>query len=386
MAEKREYATMGNAMMKFIPFRNGFASRCFFIISHARNRRKRNKSKRPEVFLRITKLNDRHLYLLAEFFIQAGYFVYIIDNINKSQYYNNDPYYFYIFHSQHIKYCRLACKDPLPDALLCCDHEVDPKIASLFSKVLMINYDIDLPPNTTTETLFLPYPMHPNVYRSGQVHRIPELRDSPKRVGIFFAGNLKGQYGQTSRLLRHYIPRRTAIDLVLRRFKEKVRLFTSREALLRALQEEDLAASIVVFDATTERLSREEWFPVLAQSRFFLALPGVIMPTCHNGVEAMALGVVPILGYGQLFSPRLQTGSVCLGYVSETDLTETIEVALAMDDMAYARLRKRTMEHFDRHMVPGAFLSQLLRGHGRKIEIRYPAEFISEDVAKAASS
>jgi len=334
--------------------------------------------------LRIRELDDRYIYLLAEFFVQAGYFVNIIGSIKKTDYYNSDPYRFYVFMSKDIKYLDKVPGSPGPQDVLCSDHAVDGQVASRFDLTISLNYDVDIPPNTTRRALLLPYPMHPNVYHTGQLDRIPELRQRPKSVGVFFAGNLKGEYACASRLLRGYLSRPAAIASVLRHFGDRVRLFTTRVALLRALGEEDLTASIVVFDATTERLGREEWFPVLAKSRFFLALPGVVMPMCHNSVEAMALGVVPILGYGQLFSPRLESGAVCLGYVSETELAGAIEEALGMDAPRYERLRQGSMEHFDRYMVPGAFLHRLSHDRGQRVEIRFPAEGVSEKLAGAA--
>jgi hypothetical protein len=377
---KAQEGPVSQFLKTYLPYHDGLASRWFALRQAVRNAFKRNTG-RAVVFLDATALGDRHLYLLAEFFIQAGYFVSIIGRIKKECYYYRDPYYFYVFSSKDINFVGEVGNGDLQNALLCTDRAVPGPLEERFRRVMRLSYDIDILPDRAEDVVILPYPMHPNVYKAGQLARIPELRGLPKTVGVFFAGNLKDQYARPTRLLRGMIPRAVAVQSVLRRFKERVRLFTTREALLRALDEEDLATSIVIFDATTARLGREEWFPVLARSRFFLALPGVVMPMCHNGVEAMALGAVPILGYGHLFSPRLQAGAVCLAYTSEADLAGAIETALAMDAAAYARLRGRTMDHFDRHMEPAAFLDALLRGSGRVIDVRFPAEFVSEAVA-----
>ncbi len=365
-----------------MPFYNGLASRWFCLTTGLANRFKANSGRRPEVYLRAGLLNDRHLYLLAEFFVQAGYYVNIVGSIRKEQYYNHDPYYFYIFSSDRIRHVKELGPGIGADALFCTDGPVEQGEASRFSKVIQVRYDMDVPPGGAVDAPFLPYPMHPNVYHAGQVRTIPALRESPKKMGLFFAGNLKDQYAASSRLLRHGLTRAEGVAFVQRRFAGRVRLFTTRRALLHGLENEDLTRSIVVFDATTERLGREEWFPVLAQSRFFLALPGVVMPMCHNSVEAMALGVPPILSYGQLFTPPLPAGSVCLAYVTEADLGRAVEQALAMEDASYARLRRQTLEHFDRHMTPAAFLQRLLRDSGRTVSVRFPAEFVSEALAR----
>ncbi|WP_300156377.1 hypothetical protein [Solidesulfovibrio sp.] len=372
--------------LQHIPFYDGIASRCAFVGTTMRNVMKRNATKKPEAFLRISQLHDRYMYLLAEFFVQAGYYVYIAAPIKIEDYYKRDAYAAYVGMSKNMKYTKYLVKTDRPKALLCSDSAVDGRTASMFEMSIFLNYDVDIPPGTRDGALVLPYPMHPNVYRTGQVAMIPELRRLPKCVGVFFAGNIKPEYASESKLLRHYVSRPAAVESVLRRFGRRVRLFSRREALLRALAEEDLGSSIVVFDATTERLGREEWFPVLARSRFFLALPGVVMPMCHNCVEAMALGVVPILGYGQLFSPPLESGAVCLEYVSEAELAAAIETALAMDATTYARMRRRSLDHYDRYMVPSAFLRGLSHARGRTVELRFAAEGVSEKVARTTAT
>ena len=371
--------------LKSIPYYDGIASRLFWLKTVVRNALKRNGGKKPEAFLCIDNLYDRHLYLLAEFFVQAGYYVYIVGNVRIEDYYNSDPYRFYVYTSHDMKYISRLPEKIAQDSLLCADHEPQYPVGSRFGLTLSLRYDIDIAPATRPEAMILPYPMHPNVYHEKQIDTIYALRTSSKRMGVFFAGNLKEQYELQSNLLRNYVPRRAAVRSVRQRFGSQVRLFTTRTSLLRALDEEDLASSIVIFDATTERLGREEWFSVLAQSRFFLALPGVVMPMCHNSVEAMALGVVPILGYGQLFSPPLASGNVCLGYGSETELAGAIDVALAMDAGAYAALRQRSLDHYDRHMAPAAFLRGLSRRCGQPMELRFAAEWVSENLARAAA-
>lgn len=372
--------------LKHLPFYDAIASRCVFVRTIIRNAMKRNATKKPEAFLRISHLHDRYMYLLAEFFVQAGYYVYIVSTIKIEDYYNSDVYLSYVNVSRYIKRIKYLLKNGLPKAMMCTDFAVDERIASMFDMVISLNYDVDIPPKTRDAALILPYTMHPNVYHTGKVAKIPELRRLPKCVGVFFAGNIKQEYASGSTLLRHYVSRPAAVASILRRFGGGVRLFSRREALLRALIEEDLGSSIVVFDATTERLGREEWFPVLARSRFFLALPGVVMPMCHNCVEAMALGVVPILAYGQLFSPPLEAGAVCLEYVSEAELSEAIEAALAMDAATYACLRQRSVEHYDRHLVPGAFLSGLSHVRGQSVELRFAAEWVSENLARTTTA
>ena len=61
-------------------------------------------------------------------------------------------------------------------------------------------------------------------------------------------------------------------------------------------------------------LQLKRWLEALAKADFFLACPGVLMPLCHNVIESLVAGAIPILQYGSYLSPRLEDGINCLAF------------------------------------------------------------------------
>ena len=53
-----------------------------------------------------------------------------------------------------------------------------------------------------------------------------------------------------------------------------------------------------------ERIKAEAALDALAKADFFLACPGVGMPLCHNLIEAIAAGAIPILQYAAYLPQR----------------------------------------------------------------------------------
>ena len=50
---------------------------------------------------------------------------------------------------------------------------------------------------------------------------------------------------------------------------------------------------------------------------------------CHNAIEAMAVGTVPVLEYASLFSPPLEHGVNCIDLSSFEDIDDAIKEILS---------------------------------------------------------
>jgi len=54
------------------------------------------------------------------------------------------------------------------------------------------------------------------------------------------------------------------------------------------------------------------------------------MPLCHNLIEALAMGAIPILQYPQYMTPPLTDNVNCLRYQDAEDLIKVINTALQL--------------------------------------------------------
>ena len=72
------------------------------------------------------------------------------------------------------------------------------------------------------------------------------------------------------------------------------------------------------------------------------------------------MGSIPILSYGNLFSPPLVDGLNCLCFTSLEELKVKIAKALAMDEDKIAEMRVNVRAFYDSHLTPDASVFKLM--------------------------
>lgn len=108
------------------------------------------------------------------------------------------------------------------------------------------------------------------------------------------------------------------------------------------------------------RIPPADWMKTMSESAFFLALPGVGMPMCHNLVEALAMGSIPILQYAEYLDPPLQDGKECLTFHDDVSLIETIHKALQMPLEEREALSRGAINYYLKHLKLGTFTEKLI--------------------------
>ncbi|KAA5545926.1 hypothetical protein FYK55_03160 [Roseiconus nitratireducens] len=196
----------------------------------------------------------------------------------------------------------------------------------------------------------MPYPMHPVHVQRATPEHLDQRRQQPK-AGIFFAGNQKSRYGRDSMADQFgVLPRLQILEIVRRHFPDQVT----------DLQADGNEESIVLRDSQADPIASEDWLPTLASHRFFLCCPGASQPVCHNLVESMSVGVVPILEYGDRLSPPLTDGVNAIRFHGEQGLIEAIRRIRLMHPEQKRQLSHAAAEYYDRHLDGANFLSDAL--------------------------
>lgn len=231
----------------------------------------------------------------------------------------------------------------------------DSNSSSAFAtKIVEVDYTQRLPDGA--DEIAFPVFVHPRIAITGQLPFSYDLR-AKRATRIFFGGNTEeGKYDK---------------DVI----GEVYSMLTRREMLAAVLSEvSDIhrpADAVRWLDAPTphdfvlcetqrSKIPPERWLEAMAKGDFFLACPGVGMPLCHNLVEAMAVGAVPILQYSRYLSPELQDGVNCLSFDDEVSLKAVVARVLAMGDDEVRTLRAGVKAYFDQNQSPGRFSEKLL--------------------------
>ena len=359
---------------------SGLWSRGYALRNHVLRLLKSNTHDLPGVVLCMRHCKDRHRYLMAHLFIQAGYFVYILDGISTEDYYNSDPYANYVFNDKNIKFIS-AINEKMLGMIFCYDDEDMKSIASKFRISIKMNYDV--PEGIESRGDIFPYLMHPNAYRINTASTANSLRKNKRNIKILFGGNVaEGVYDKESFMLPGGLTRRGIVHALASHYSgtNRVRLVSDSDTFLKIMHGVD-GAQLIIFDATTARVGRGEWLPIVSSCEFFLCLPGVLMPMSHNLVEAMSVGTIPILNYPEWLSPKPTHGVNCLTYSTIDELIQVVEYAFHAQPQEVERLRRGALEYHDNYLDPKSFLQSIENSHNNMLTFYCCAEFVTRDVA-----
>ena len=204
----------------------------------------------------------------------------------------------------------------------------------------------------------MPYPMHHRSIASLDQLNLAEIRDRHPRRGIFFAGRIKDSYKRNEVQSEFgVIDRVQAIETLRSAFADRV--FSSRDTMT------DLAddvTPIVLQDSRQHSIDASDWLPTLASFDYFLCCPGASQPMCHNVIEAMSVGTIPLIEYADRFNPHLQDGINAVYFQGQHGLVEAVKRIDCMSNQQRSELRQGVVSYFEQHLRGDLFLAKLRDG------------------------
>jgi hypothetical protein len=287
---------------------------------------------------------QRYLFLLAQFFTLSGFevaFRYRTGLLAQLGRYSD-----LILASPHM---RLGATIPANAELLFTDR---PRHGWT-----VISADYFQP--SSPSSFHVPMAMHPNMYRHGWFERCAELSSNgTRRTRVLFAGNADAALYSDGTVARVFgkLGRLEILGALTAAFQPQIsrQLTGDRESAAGG-------AAIVVCEASSCYIPQATFLDVLSGCAFVLAAPGVAVPMCHNVVEAMSVGAVPVLNYPEQFDPPLEHGVNCLAFTTAGELVDRVWDALSMDDGRVNALRRGALAYYGRYLSPEAVVGSLLQ-------------------------
>jgi hypothetical protein len=208
------------------------------------------------------------------------------------------------------------------------------------------------------DNLVMPYFAHPDLQRLG---RMP-TSTSPRPIRVGFAGTVAEDVYRKK--FAFPMPGRPdVLRTIADRFGSRVAVVESEAAL--AAVDPGLTPIVLVVvrerrDATRKHvLQGRAYLSFLERCSFFIAPPGFRMPLCHNLIEAMSVGTVPILSYGNWLHPPLCDGIDSLRFETLDELQTVVEQALAMSEDDIRMLRSGVSAYYEDHLSVDSFAQKL---------------------------
>jgi hypothetical protein len=225
-------------------------------------------------------------------------------------------------------------------------------------KIVLVDYEWRL--CKKADEIAFPFFVHPWVSSLSATKR-----KEPRTARLFFAGNTEpGKYDKdVIRDLYGMLSRREMLKVATKSVSSH-QIF--RPADSEAWLNSNEAHEFVLCETQHCKITPQRWLEALAKADFFLACPGVGMPLCHNVIEAMASGCVPILQYNEYLSPPLQNGINCLAFHDALSLELILNSIFSMGQDQIQRLRAGVRAYHEENLAPGRFAHRLFSSPQKK--------------------
>jgi hypothetical protein len=229
-------------------------------------------------------------------------------------------------------------------------------------------------------TVVAPFMLHPHYYASGLYRRLASFRGRPRPLRLFFAGTADtAAYSRSFAAdLFGIMNRDEVLSAVIADFPSEV-LVVRRHEDVRNIARSGRPIVLVLTDRTEDNLVKHplrprEYLGLLAGAAFALCPPGWLYPHCHNLIEALAVGTVPVLGYAHLCNPALTGAENCLTFADRDSLRAAVRSALTLPETEIARLRAAATRCYDSSLCVEAFAGSLALAlkAGGDIRVRFP--------------
>jgi hypothetical protein len=244
---------------------------------------------------------------------------------------------------------------------------------------VLMDYDY-FNPECAGDTVVAPFALHPHYYASGMYRELASYRGRARTVRLFFAGTSEADsYSQQfANDLFGVMNRSEVLAAVLEDFPDDTLIVRRREDFQHVARS-GRPIVLVLTNRTEDNLDKHvlrprEYLRMQSRSAFALCPPGWAYPHCHNLIETMAVGTVPVLPYASFCHPPLTGGANCLTFCDRDTLRSAVRTTLSLPGREAARLGAAAASHFDTELSVRAFASRLAHAlkRGGDVRIRFP--------------
>lgn len=188
----------------------------------------------------------------------------------------------------------------------------------------------------------IPYIMHPQNYQS------ETLISDEKYIGVILSGNFEKNIYDTPTLTEKFgVLNRSVIHDEIIKLESCVLI--SGSELSKNLASKIYLEKLILMKWQSGAISSEKWRYYLSTAKFIFCAPGMTMPLCHNVIEALSVGTVPILNYANWLNPSLVEGVNCFFYSDINSIGTVVKKALAIDKEQYKIIRDNCIDYYEKY-------------------------------------
>jgi len=228
-------------------------------------------------------------------------------------------------------------------------------------KVITINYNNRR--STNEQEIELPFFVHPKTQKNGTILAYDFSTTTKREMKLFFSGNSGTPNYDNKDLNKQHkvLTRNQVLESITTNFSDQVLIPENNEEFFNNLESKP-----IVLAGNEVRIPNNQWIETIGKADFFIAPPGAHMPLCHNLIEALAAGTIPILQYSNYVTPALENLENCLIYTDEESLSNQLNYAISLSQNEVIRLRTNAKNYYQQYCQPGSFGKKLI-AHPEKI-------------------
>ena len=313
-----------------------------------RNKVDINTTKNLFVNFKNPNLYLRFFYLLLKFYKLDGYQIFYPIDFKKFRNLKNGNYYLSLILKE--KNFLFINSDNLPRNYI----EIND---NLFSADYFKNYFEE---HNKEKAYHIPMSFHPLMYHSGIWNE--EVNTNRERINsVFCYGNFdKEAYKEISKTYFKVIDR---VD-ILQLFQNKKGFHSvTDKSNLDFLIQKKISEKFIFAIKNQYSIPMQEVREILSKFNFYLCCPGVVMPLCHNVVEAMSVGTIPIIQkeYAELMYPNLENGKNAIIFNDKNELIRIEKTIFTLSEKDINTMRNLTLEYYYNNLTPNSVVENINR-------------------------
>lgn len=301
----------------------------------------------------------REAYYVLKSFSDAGYNVYLSRSNDFKSYWRLGLFGRLIY---TIRNCRLISHVPSNSkSFIYAFDSVRPDLIELpWKKFIYIN----IKKSTTCHignVIPMQFYMIPFIYALGLHENLAQYRGLPRKYRIFFGGSLNTAYYDSPIFKEKYPHLMTRLEGVRWVVGSGLDVWLINEShnLKEFLNTKTYLNRLIIVEITSSfPIKPKNWLRIVGQSDFFMCFSGTDYPMCHNAIEAMAVGCIPILAYEDWFDPKLEHGKNAIVYKDKEDLINKIRMVMQMPSEEILKLRQEVLKYYDQHLAKGRLIQR----------------------------
>ncbi|MBD3248765.1 hypothetical protein GF336_01855 [Candidatus Woesearchaeota archaeon] len=204
-------------------------------------------------------------------------------------------------------------------------------------------------PSKKEDSMMMNIFMYPTRYLSEGYNEIKDLRNNKRQIRAGFIG-------KTDASVYHKRP--------TKKLQSRVEIIESIKKNIKNLKIMDSEKQLeeknrFILNNEDFRVDEKRWLQTLSKMDFFLC-PSGESPLCHNLIESMAVGTIPITDHPEYYSPALEDMKNCIVF-DKKNMIEKINKVLNMDQNQIEKIKKDVIDYYDSYLEPKSWVDYVFK-------------------------